>query len=367
MELENRHIELIDRYLNQELTPTEIVEVESLISSDTTFAEEVELHRIFLKGINVLGDLEIKKTLHLEHKKHLVKEKKRQARIKKIFLIAASGLFCLILGVIALLNPASNANERIKKHQAKPISYKEKYHLNDDGTSRIDSSIVTEHLEFRNQTNSNSTPVIYDSIVSTSEFEVKSFAPIIHPYYTWINDTLNLFGKELSKKAFIFRLNNTNYLLSDDKYYRIKKTTQTLPLIIEHPKVTDSHINSNNTEYVLVVQHLFERTPNDRKIKLQLTDQNKGDSLYIYHNHTLTIGQINFKSLFHENIEFLYFIDHVFIDHLHHLYTLEDGDNLTFTEKNLDHDIKSILSPTISKIPYLNKTVEDLLNTGSSN
>lgn len=366
MELENRHIELIDKYLNKELSSDEIIEVESLINSDPEFSKEVELHKVFLHGITELGELEIKKILHLEHKKHLVKDKRYQARVKKVFLIAASGLFCLVLGVIAILNPKNTAEERRAKHLAKPISYKEKFHLNDDGTSRIDSSIVTEHLEERSQTNINTVPVIYDSIVATLKYDIKSFAPILHPHYTWHNDTINLYGLELSENALIFKFKNSEYLFSDQKYYGIKETNSSLPLINDHPRVTDSHINADKFEEIWVVQHLFERTPNEQKIKLQLTDQLKGDSLYIFHDNTLTIGEINFKSLFHENVEFLYFNDHVFIDHLHHLYTLEDGDNLKLTEKNIDNDIKFILSPSITKVNRVTETVEDLLE-GYSN
>lgn len=182
-----------------------------------------------------------------------------------------------------------------------------------------------------------------------------------------MNDTLTLFGLELSKEALAFKFNNSIYLFSDNKYYGVKETVTPLQLINNHPRVTDSHIHSNYNQTITVIQHLFERTPNEQEITLQLTDQNKGDSLYIFHNHTLTIGDINFKSLFHENIEFLYFNDHVFIDHLHHLYTLEDGDNLKFTEKNIDHDIRFILSPSVSRIPLLKETVEELIDIQNSN
>lgn len=367
MGLENRHIELIDKYLNNELSKTERIEVDALLETDLEFKKEVETHKAILRGISILGEEELRKTLHLEHKKFKIKETRHLVKVKKLFLIGASGLFCLVLGIVVILNPSKNAHDRINKNRVKVFSYKEKFHNHNKNIPRIDSSITEEHANHK--------PSFYKKLIKENHYEViksqfltvESHAPITHTSYTWIDQEMHLYGKELSNNTFLFKRKDQFYLFDKNKFYPIERTEEQTQLNQTHLRVTESAIHKNPTSTILVTQHLFEQLPNELTVTIHLTDQKSTDSLYTFHNQILTIGENTFNSLFPDTIEILYFNDHFFIDHNHYLYTLDDGDKLKFTEKNIDHDIRSIISPTVTEIDLIDNTIEQQIELESSN
>ena len=361
----DKHIELIDRYINDELTNEERSTFEARLLNDDTFYKEYEHQLALQQGIHLLGDQQLKDVLDKTHHAFIEKEVRIQAKIKYYLIIGVVGLFSLLMGVILILNPQSSAEKRKETNRARAFSYKEKFHIREDLKTIKQQDSITQ-LNQKSNTISPSKK-IQITFIDTLYFQVKAYAPIIEKKYILTDNALLLYGIELDNEAHIFLQNNRQLLLNNSHTYPITEVHKQTKLTETHIRINETAIKTKNIKTINSTQYLFEKIPHDYSIRIKLTTQPDLDSSYNFHKQTLTMGKNSFNQLFPNKISILYFNDHYFIEHNHHLYTLENGDQLKFTEKNIDHDIKSILSPQKMDVPIITETVENLLDLESSN
>lgn len=153
----------IDNYLNNRLTPDELILFNDKLNSNTAFRNKVEAVKIANNVIRLGALYDIKTQLQGIHNQH----KKKNFR-RKILIVSASVLFVVIsvLGTIYMSN----------KNRGKSILPKQKNHLKIDNTeeNKIDQSInktlsLTKQNDLQKTTKKQIVDVISDTVTNITD------------------------------------------------------------------------------------------------------------------------------------------------------------------------------------------------------
>jgi hypothetical protein len=118
------HLELIDRYLNNEMNEEELRNFQQQIDTDESLKRELELFQKIYSGIETLAKEKLKKKLNNYYQQYTQTEKKNPQALQRTLLIwgsmAATLLICAILFFTSNTN-SPKSNQTTKENKTKNI------------------------------------------------------------------------------------------------------------------------------------------------------------------------------------------------------------------------------------------------------
>lgn len=258
MEVDLRHIDLIDKYLSNTLTNSEMEMVEKRIAEDASFAKELEVYKQIYKGIQQQGDTALKERLtsYYNSYKEENESKTSKGRYRKLVVFGSGIAACVLIGLLLFFyyrNDGQNPNFKdinptiVDIDTVQPNSKDTIESLiNED---RLVQKEKPEQIKKENQVNEElvnqevqkgtaKDTVLLDNVDNDAQLAFGGFTPlppesvrtIEYPLplrYTFDGEKLTLFGDPLLSRLQLELIKNKEkeyVLLYKSKYFSIDKT-----------------------------------------------------------------------------------------------------------------------------------------------
>lgn len=258
MEEDLRHIDLIDKYLSNSLTNSEVEMVEKRIAEDASFAKELEIYKQIYKGIKQQGDTALKErlTTYYNNYKEENESKTNKGYYRKLVVFGSGIAACVLIGFLLFFYYRNDGQNPVFK-DVNPIIV-DIDTVQSNSTDTIETPINEDRLvqkEKRRQTKKENQvdeelvnqevlkdkpkdTVLLDNVNNDTQLAFGGFTPlppesvrtIEYPLplrYTFDGDKLTLFGDPLLSKLQLELIKNKEkeyVLFYKSKYFSIDKT-----------------------------------------------------------------------------------------------------------------------------------------------
>ncbi|QLG45071.1 hypothetical protein [Costertonia aggregata] len=255
-----KHIELIDKYLNGTLNPSEKETVEKLLLNDTDFANEVAVYKKVYEGIAQKGEADLKKRLegyfeeYKKDQKNIIDNEPR-GKYRRLFIYASAVAASLVIGAAILffnnVQPTtSNPDPNIVDTDSTTIQKSDSiFDLNEEKLveeQKKDKPIIdkvgNDTLIDRKKDDVQLPNTVDDVQLALGGFEtlpstsIRRYSYSKTLSYTFNEGTFKLFGDPLMGRLDLLSLRiqknkDSNYLLSlKNNYYAIERTERRMRL-----------------------------------------------------------------------------------------------------------------------------------------
>lgn len=258
MEEDLRHIDLIDKYLSNTLTNSEVEMVEKRIAEDASFAKELEIYKQIYKGIEQQGDTALKKRLtsYYNSYKEENESKTNKGYYRKLVVFGSGIAACVLIGLLLFFyyrndgqNPSfkdvnpiivdidtvqSNSKDTVENpinedrlvQEEKPEQIKKENQVNEElvnqevqkGTAK--DTVLLDNVD-------NDTQLAFGGFTPLPPESVRAIEYPLPLRYTFDGDKLTLFGDPLLSKLQLELIKNKEkeyVLFYKSKYFSIDKT-----------------------------------------------------------------------------------------------------------------------------------------------
>ncbi|UII81656.1 hypothetical protein [Flagellimonas sp. CMM7] len=258
MEEDLRHIDLIDKYLSNSLTSSEVEMVEKRIAEDASFAKELEIYKQIYKGIEQQGDTALKERLasYYNSYKEENESKTNKGRYHKLVVFGSGIAACVLIGLLLFfyyrndgqnpnfkdINPTivdidtvqPNSKDTIESliNEDRLVQEEKPEQINKE--NQVDEELVNQEVPKDKPKDT----VLPDNVNNDTQLAFGGFIPlppesvrtIEYPLplrYTFDGDKLTLFGDPLLSKLQLELIKNKEkeyVLFYKSKYFSIDKT-----------------------------------------------------------------------------------------------------------------------------------------------
>ncbi len=202
MEENLEHINLIDKYLNDELNTEEQIEFERLSRKSPAFRRDLEVYQQIYKGIEAFEDDGLKNRLDKYHEA-FKREKRRKQNVRKLFIAGLSTAATIVLGWFLIFKSADPGKLPIAKPEDETPKVEK---LDSVKRDRLQKPTQTKEVLVEKQTDTatqddfeiGNEPVLsLGGVIPLSQQNIKSVTYPEELSYTFDGKQLELFGDPL--------------------------------------------------------------------------------------------------------------------------------------------------------------------------
>lgn len=261
MQEDLKHIELIDKYLNGTLNPSEKEKVEKLLLNDPDFTKEVAVYKKIYEGITQKEEADLKKRLgsyfkEYEENQEIVTDNNPKGKYRRLFIYGGATAACLVIGGAILFfnnydRTTSNPKTTIVDVDTTTIKKSDSiFDLNKEKLAeeqkqdepridqvRDDNLVDQQKDSIQSPNNINDVQLALGGYRTLPSKSIRRYRYSKTLFYTFTEGTFTIYGDPLIGRLDLLSLKilkseDSDYLLSfKNNYYTIEETERRIRLM----------------------------------------------------------------------------------------------------------------------------------------